>query len=41
MFETIAIGIDKFLYIARTRAGKLVVFALLAYAILSTIIVVV
>ena len=41
MFETIAIGVDKFLYIARTRAGKLVVFALLAYTIPSTIIVIV
>ena len=41
IFETIAIGVDKFLYIARTRVGKLVVFALLAYTILFTIIVVV
>ena len=41
VFETIAISIDKFLYIARTGASKLVVFALLAYTILSTIIVVI
>ena len=41
MFETIAIGVDKFLYVAGTGAGKSVVFALLAYTILSTMIVVI
>ena len=41
VFETIAVGVDKFLYIARTGAGKSVVFALPAYTIPSTIIVVI
>ena len=36
-----AVGVDKFLYVAGTGAGKSVVFALLAYAMPSTMIVVV
>ena len=41
VFETMAAGVDKFLYVAGTGAGKSVVFALPAYAMPSTMIVVV